>query len=205
MVIIPLHGISFGIFMKNQPKILAFAGSTRNGSHNKKLVNIAAMAAADAGAIVTEIDLSDFVMPLFDGDEFANNGFPDVAQAFKTLVTSNDGMLISTPEYNHGISGVLKNALDWASRKGKGEAPMAAFKGKAAGIMSAAPGIYGGVRGLIQLRLILTGVKVLVVPEQMALSAAAKAFDDDGALKDPELEATAAGVGAALTNLLKKL
>ena len=82
---------------------------------------------------------------------------------------------------------------------------MAAFKGKAAGIMTAAPGIYGGVRALGQLRLILTGVKLLVLPEQMALSGAAKAFEEDGTLKDPELEATAAGIGAALTNLLMKL
>jgi chromate reductase len=144
-------------------------------------------------------------MPLFDGDGFARDGFPESAQAFKSLVASNDGFLMSSPEYNHGISGVLKNAIDWASRKAEGEAPMAAYKGKAAGIMTAAPGIYGGVRALGQLRLILTGVKVLVVPEQMALSGAAKAFEEDGTLKDPELEATAAGVGAALTNLLKKL
>mgnify|MGYP006154651095 FL=1 len=191
--------------MSSKIKILALAGSTRNGSYNKKLIHVAALAATDAGAIVTEIDLSDFVMPLFDGDEFANDGLPGSAQAFKSLVASNDGMLISTPEYNHGISGVLKNAIDWASRKGDDEAPMAAFKGKAAGIMSAAPGIYGGVHALSQLRLILTGVKVLVVPEQMALSGAGKAFDGEGALSNPELEGTAAGIGVALTKLLMKL
>ncbi|MBT3395791.1 MAG: NAD(P)H-dependent oxidoreductase [Alphaproteobacteria bacterium] len=191
--------------MNSQPKILAFAGSTRNGSHNKKLLHVAAQAAADAGAQVTEIDLADYVMPLFDGDNFTSDGFPESAQAFKSLVASNDGFLMSSPEYNHGISGVLKNAIDWASRKAEGEAPMAAFKGKAAGIMTAAPGIYGGVRALGQLRLILTGVKLLVLPEQMALSGAAKAFEEDGTLKDPELEATAAGIGAALTNLLMKL
>ena len=191
--------------MNSQPKILAFAGSTRNGSHNKKLLHVAAQAAVDAGAQVTEIDLADYVMPLFDGDNFTSDGFPESAQAFKSLVASNDGFLMSSPEYNHGISGVLKNAIDWASRKAEGEAPMAAFKGKAAGIMTAAPGIYGGVRALGQLRLILTGVKLLVLPEQMALSGAAKAFEEDGTLKDPELEATAAGIGAALTNLLMKL
>ena len=191
--------------MNDLPAILAFSGSTRKGSHNKKLVRVAAAGAADAGAQVTELDLGDYVMPLFDGDQFTDDGFPENAQAFKGLIASHDGLLISTPEYNHGISGVLKNAIDWASRMGEGEAPMAAFKGKIAGIMSAAPGIYGGVRGLIQLRMVLGGVRVLVLPDELALTRAAKAFDEDGVLNDPALEATARGIGAALTGLLKKL
>ena len=191
--------------MNHQPRILAFSGSTRKASNNKKLVRVAAAGAADAGAEVTEIDLGDYVMPLFDGDQFTDGGFPENAQAFKDLVASHDGLLISTPEYNHGISGVLKNAIDWASRRGEGEVPIASFKGKVAGIMSAAPGIYGGVRGLMQLRMVLAGVRVLVLPEQLALTGAAKAFDEDGVLNDAELEATARGIGAALTGLLKRL
>jgi chromate reductase len=124
---------------------------------------------------------------------------------FIVLVTTHDGLLISTPEYNHGISGVLKNAIDWASRPEEGEAPLAAFKGKVAGIMSAAPGIYSGARGLLQLRAVLNGARVLVVPEQLALSGAAKAFDEDGSLHAPELEETALGIGAALCEILRKL
>ncbi len=191
--------------MAPQPKILAFSGSTREASHNKKLIRVAAAGAADAGAAVTGIDLRDFPMPLYDADFLAKDGMPDHAKAFRGLVTSHGGLLISTPEYNHGISGVLKNAIDWASRPDEGEAPMAAFKGKVAGIMSAAPGIYGGARGLWQLRAVLTGVRVLVLPEQLSLSGAAKAFDADGALQDPQLEAEARGVGAALCYILGKL
>lgn len=191
--------------MTPPPKILAFAGSTREASHNKKLIRVAAAGAADAGAEVTEIDLRDYPMPLYDADLQAREGLPQHAGAFKDLVSTNGGLLISTPEYNHGISGVLKNAIDWASRGEKGEPPMVAFKGKVAGIMSAAPGIYGGARGLLQLRAVLTGARVLVLPEQLALSSAAKAFDEDGSLQDAELEAMARGIGAALCEILKKL
>jgi chromate reductase len=191
--------------MAPQPKILAFSGSTREASHNKKLTRIAAAGAADTGAAVTEVDLSDFPMPLYDADLLANDGMPDHAKAFKSLVMSHGGLLISTPEYNHGISGVLKNAIDWVSRPDEGEAPMAAFKGKVAGIMSASPGIYGGSRGLWQLRAVLTGVRVLVLPEQLSLGGAAKAFDANGALQDPHLEAEARSIGAALCHILGKL
>lgn len=192
--------------MAQRPSILGFAGSTRRDSVNKKLVRVAIAGAADAGADVTEIDFADFPMPLYDADLHAREGFPEHAKAFKDLVAASDGLLISTPEYNHGISGVLKNAIDWASRRAEGEAvTSASFQGKVAGIMSAAPGIYGGVRGLLQLRMVLTGVRVLILPEQLALTVAKKAFDDDGGLVNAELEATARGIGARLCAMLEKL
>src|SRR5689334_2337245 len=100
----------------NKPKILAFAGSTRSGSFNKKLVNVAAEAARAAGATVTVIDLRDLALPLFDQDLEDAKGLPEGAKRFKTLLREHDGMLISSPEYNSSVTGVLKNAIDWASR-----------------------------------------------------------------------------------------
>ena len=138
-----------------KPKILAFAGSTRTDSFNKKLVKIAATGAMEGGADVTVIDLRDFAMPLYDGDLEQQQGLPSTARNLKDLMLSHQGFLISAPEYNSSISGVLKNTIDWVSRPSEGEEPLACFKGKVAGIMSTSPGGLGGLRGLVHVRAIL--------------------------------------------------
>ena len=97
-------------------KILAFAGSTRTESFNKKLVKIAVEGARAAGAEVTLIDLRDFPMPLYDGDLEAASGLPENAKKVKQLMISHHGFLISAPEYNSSITAVLKNTFDWVSR-----------------------------------------------------------------------------------------
>src|SRR2546422_11581460 len=140
--------------MSYTPKILAFAGSTRTESFNKKLIKIAAQGARNAGAEVTLVDLRDLPMPLYDGDLEANSGLPENAKKFKELMFANNGLLISSPEYNSSFSGVLKNAIDWASREATDdEKPLACFVGKVAVLMSASPGALGGLRGLVQLRM----------------------------------------------------
>jgi NAD(P)H-dependent FMN reductase len=90
-----------------RPKILAFAGSTREGSLNKRLIRVAADAARAAGAEVTLIDLRDYPMPYYDGDVEVSQGLPRAAQALKEPVKAHDGLLISAPEYNGGMSGML--------------------------------------------------------------------------------------------------
>ena len=104
-----------------KPKILAFAGSTRIDSFNKKLVKIAADGAKDAGVDVTVIDLRDFAMPLYDGDLEQQQSLPPNARELKDLMLSHQGFLISSPEYNSSISGVLKNTIDWTPRQSQGE------------------------------------------------------------------------------------
>ena len=99
------------------PKILAFAGSLRTGSWNKKLVKIAAAAARKAGADVTEVDLRDFPMPIFDEDLEARDGMPEPAQRFKKLMLEHQGFLISSPEYNSSITAVMKNTIDWVAQR----------------------------------------------------------------------------------------
>ncbi|MGH2362780.1 MAG: NADPH-dependent FMN reductase, partial [bacterium] len=160
--------------------MLAFAGSTRTDSFNKKLVQIAAAGARAAGAEVTELDLRDLPMPLYDGDLEAKEGIPPNAQKFKELMLAHQGLLISAPEYNSGISGVLKNAIDWASRSTPGEAPLACFVGKVAALMSASPGALGGLRGLVHVRSILGNIHVLVLPDQVAIPRAHEAFNPNG-------------------------
>ena len=169
--------------MPDQPRILAFAGSTRADSFNKKMVRIAADGARDAGAHVTLADLREYAMPLYDGDLEAAEGLPAAAQAFKQLMMAHDGLLIAAPEYNSSISAVLKNTIDWVSRPVPDEPQLVAFQGKVAALMSAAAGGFGGVRSLTHVRAILGNIGVLVLPEQVTLSQAMRAFQPDGSFQ----------------------
>ena len=191
--------------MADVPKILAFAGSTRTGSFNKQLVKIAVAGARAAGAEVTLLDLRDLPMPLYDGDLEAAEGIPPNGQKFKALMLAHQGLLISAPEYNSGITGVLKNAIDWASRSAPGEAPLACFVGKVAALMSASPGGLGGLRSLVHVRSILGNIHVLVLPDQVAVPRAHEAFSPEGALKDPKQQAAIEQLGRNLAEILVKL
>lgn len=187
------------------PKILCFAGSTRTASYNKLLAKAAADAARAAGAEVTYIDLRDYPLPLFDADLEEESGLPDSAIKLKAMLAAHDGLLIASPEYNSSIAGVLKNAIDWASRGGtESERPLSAFRGKAAALLSASPGALGGLRGLVHLRAILGNIGVIVLPDQMAVGKAHEAFDHNGALKDPRVAQQVAGVAKGLSSFLIK-
>jgi len=187
------------------PKILAFAGSTRKESFNKKLVKIAADAARAAGAQVTYFDLRDLPMPLYDGDLETEQGLPENARKLKSMLQANDGFLISAPEYNSSISGVLKNAIDWASRPVPNEAPLACFSGKVTTLMSASPGALGGLRGLIIVRSLLSNIGAIVLPGQVAVAKAHEAFDPEGKLKDPKQSASIEALGRDLAGFLAAL
>lgn len=191
--------------MKRPPKILAFAGSTRAESYNKKLVKIAAEGARAAGAHVTYLDLRDLPLPLFDEDLEAREGMPAHGRKLKDLLMAHDGFLISAPEYNSSISGVLKNAIDWASRREANEEPLVCFKGKVACLMSASPGALGGLRGLVHVRAILGNIGVLVLPDQWAISKADEAFRPDGSLADEKKQTAVRGLGKKLADLISKL
>ena len=186
-------------------KILAFAGSTRVDSFNKKLVKIAASGARAAGAQVTCLDLRDLPMPIYDGDLEIQQGLSDNVKKFRALLMGHDGLLISAPEYNSGVSGVLKNAIDWASRPLPGEAPLACFTGKVAVLMSASPGVLGGLRGLVQVRSILSNIQVLVLSQQIAISKADEAFNVDGTLRDVKQQDAIEALGSSLAEILIKL
>jgi len=192
--------------MNTSPKILAFAGSTRTESFNKKLVKIAATGARNAGAEVTLIDLRDFPLPLYDGDLEDREGLPANAKKLKQLFLAHDGLLLSCPEYNSGITAVLKNTIDWVSRsESDDEKPLACFAGKVAALMSASPGALGGLRGLVQVRAILGNIKVLALPEQIAVGDAYEAFNADGSLKDAKKQAAVEKLGATLAGTIAKL
>lgn len=183
-------------------KILALAGTQRVASYNRMLVRIAARGASAAGAEVTLLDWPDFTMPLYD-PELEARGMPEVVLRFKALLAAHHGFLISAPEYNGSLTPLLKNAIDWASRPVAGEKPMACFKHKVVGLMSTSPGVFGGVLGLSQLRMILGRLGSLVIPEQYPVGEAGKIFDEAGELRDPKQRAIAESIGARVTTVLK--
>ena len=187
------------------PRILAFAGSLRRESFNKKLVLIAAKAARDAGAEVTLIDLKDFALPLFDQDLEAGQGMPEDGTKLKQLFIDHDGLLVASPEYNSSVTAVLKNVIDWVSRPTAGEPPLVAFRGKVATLMSASPGALGGLRGLVHLRSILGNIGVIVLPDQISVAKAQEAFQPDGSLTDAKQQAGIEALGKTLASFMMKL
>jgi NAD(P)H-dependent FMN reductase len=167
-------------------------------------VSIAAKAARDAGAEVTQIDLKDFPLPLFDQDLEAEQGMPENGKKLKQLFIDHDGLMISCPEYNSSITAVLKNAFDWVSRPAPGEPSLLAFRGKVAILMSASPGALGGLRGLVHVRSILGNVGAIILPDQVAVAKAYEAFQPDGSLADPKQQAAIEGLGQTLASFLSK-
>jgi chromate reductase, NAD(P)H dehydrogenase (quinone) len=186
-------------------KVLAFAGSARTGSFNKKLARIAADAVRAAGAEVTYIDLRDIPMPLYDGDLEATEGIPPNGRKLKDFMLSHDAFLLACPEYNSSITGVLKNAIDWASRPSPGEKPLECFAGKVVGLCSTSPGALGGLRGLVTVRSILINIGSIVIPTQVAVGHANEAFDENGQLKDPKFKAAMQKMVAQLVTMTTKL
>ncbi len=191
--------------MSNQPKILAFAGSSRIASFNKKLVKFAAEGAKKAGAEVRYIDLLDYPMPLFNEDLETVEGLPQKVVEFKHLLREHQGFLISCPEYNGSITPLLKNTIDWASRPELNEKPLSCFKGKVAALLATSPGGLGGIRGLVHVRAILEGIGVFVIPEQKAIPHAEQAFDDSGQLKDKKQAQGVMAIAQKLTEVTTKL
>lgn len=170
------------------PRLLVTCGSARRASFNLRLARAADAMARDAGATTTFVDPATLPLPLYDGDLEAAEGLPENARTWKTLLAEHDGLVVACPEYNGSITPLLKNLIDWASRREGDEAPLVAFRGKTAMLLATSPGALGGLRGLAHVRAILSGIGVHVVPDQLAVPHAATALHEDGALTDAKME-----------------
>jgi len=157
--------------------VVGFAGSLRRGSYNRALLRAAIEVAPPQLRIeVRELD----AVPLYNADVEAA-GVPPGVEELRAAVRQADALLIATPEYNHGVPGVLKNAIDWLSRPPRGSA----LNGKVAAIMGASPGMTGTARSQSQLRqaFVFTNTYALLQPEVLVARAHEK-FDADGRLVD---------------------
>lgn len=185
------------------PRILAFSGSLRVGSYNRKLAEIAAEGARKAGAEVDLIVLRDHPLPIYDQDLEDAHGMPENAAKLKALFDKADGFLIASPEYNSSYTAALKNTIDWVSRAtSDDEPPLKVFAGKTAAILAASPGGYGGSRSLTALRTLLENIRVTVLDDQVTVPKVHEKVDDHGELMDPELVKEIEGLGAKLAGAL---
>jgi chromate reductase len=158
-------------------RVLGVAGSLRQASFNRALLR-AAQSLAPAGMTLDAFDLK--AVPLYDGDVEAAGDPPGVA-AFKAAIHAADAVLFVTPEYNHGVPGVMKNAVDWASRPPRD----AALNRKPVGIIGASPGQTGSARGQSQLRQAFEFTNSYCMPQpEILVFRAHEKFDDDGRLID---------------------
>ena len=158
-------------------RILGVAGSLRRGSLNRALLR-AAIKLAPAGLTIDAFDLAE--VPLYNGDVEAA-GDPAGVIAFKSAIRAADAVLFVTPEYNHGVPGVMKNAVDWASRPARD----AALSGKPVGIIGASPGQVGTARGQSQLRQAFEFTNSFCMPQpEILVFRATEKFDANGDLID---------------------
>ena len=178
--------------------VLGFAGSLRQASFNRALLR-AAQERARAGMTIESFDLGR--IPLYNRD-VEKEGDPQPVQHFKQALSAAAALLIVTPEYQHGIPGVLKNALDWASRP-PGDSPL---QGKVAAVMGASTGMTGTARAQAQLRQTLVYNDMLVVPSPEVLVARAREkFDDELNLIDRDAVALIDKLLANLARLARLL
>jgi chromate reductase len=175
--------------MASQPRIVAFAGSSRRESLNRKFLAAAVLALREAGCEVTVADLSELDLPLYNGDLEDAGGLPANAVKLIALIASHDGLLVASPEYNSMVTPLLKNTLDWCSR-----AEVNPFEGRVAAVISASPGSLGGVRSLQMAQQLLMKLGCAVVPGQCFLSNAGKGFDAEGRLVDPRAQKAVRGL-----------
>ncbi len=185
---------------RRTPKLLVFAGSIRTGALSGKLAALAARDLAAAGAEVTHISLADYPLPIYDGDLETRRGIPDNATRLTKLIAAHDGAFIATPEYNHSLPPLLKNAIDWMSRhEHSGSLP---FWNKVYGMGSTSDGRVGGARALLDLRKVLaTAVRGMVIAERVEISMAQHAFDESGELVDEVPREVLATVVKSLVDL----
>jgi len=166
-------------------KLLVFAGSTRLQSHNRKLANNAAALARATGAEVTHIELSDYDIPMYNADLEAVATPPDVMR-LKVLMHEHPAWIICSPEYNGSYTALLKNTIDWVSSPVHADPDWTdgfkSFRGKVVGMLSASPGMLGGLRSQSHLAPLILNSQCWLAPQAFALGRAGEAFDADGQL-----------------------
>lgn len=172
-------------------RIVGICGSLRSGSFNRKTL-VAATKLVPENGLLEIVEIAG--IPLYNQDLEVE--LPAEVVKFKAAIKAADAVLFVTPEYNYSIPGVLKNAIDWASRPSGDNS----FRGKTAAIMGASPGRLGSARAQYHLRQVLVALNMVTLnsPEVM-ISAANNAFDDEGSFSE---EKTAELVQSLIVNLI---
>ncbi|MER0238770.1 NAD(P)H-dependent oxidoreductase [Fulvimarina sp. MAC8] len=165
------------------PKIAIIVGSTRTGSFNKQLAMEAARHLAKTDVKLTLLDLSDYPLPIYDGDTESEDGVPENAFNLARQIARQDGLLLVSPEYNSSVPPLLKNTVDWVSRVRRiSDRPVLPFKGLVVALASASTGQGGGRRGLEAWRSVMRNVGAEIITAQCTVPNAREAFDEDGGI-----------------------
>lgn len=178
-------------------RLLAFSGSTRKESLNSQVLQVAIAGAESVkGCTVTLINLNDYPMPLYNGDDEQASGMPESAQKLLRLFEEHDGLLLASPEYNGFFTPLIKNTFDWMTRaEPDGKVGLRVFKRYPVALVSSSPGLMGGLRSLMMVRMYLGNLGCLVLPEQVAVTGQKI---KDGKITDEKLESQVKAIGAGL-------
>ncbi|MCS6845176.1 MAG: NAD(P)H-dependent oxidoreductase [Caldilineales bacterium] len=163
---------------KTSIRVVAICGSLRRDSHTRKALRLALAGAAELGAETKLLDLRDYELVFCDGDT-EDEDLPEGVQRLKQEVQAAHGIILGTPEYHGGYSGVLKNALDLMG--------FAEFEGKMIGLLGVSGGSMGAVNSLTSLRAVGRALHAWVLPEEVSIPRAGQQFDAEGNLTDPRL------------------
>ncbi|BCJ92389.1 oxidoreductase [Terrihabitans soli] len=181
----------------SEPKLLVFAGSVRTGSLNETLASFVVRRLTARAAHVSHISLTDYDMPLYNGDREKADGPPENAKKLCALFYEHQGIFIAGPEYNAGITPLTKNTIDWISRVEKG----AVFRSRAFALGGASDGRLGAYRSLMATRQVLElGCNAFVQPEMISVPQASKAYDANGDLVDAALKSADRCLDALIAN-----
>ena len=180
-------------------RVLGISGSLRRDSHNTKLLRAAAALLPPGAEFELWGDLKS--VPPYDADD--DHGLaarPESLRSLDAAIREADVVLFSTPEYNHSIPGVLKNALDWLSRP-LAESPL---RRKPVAVVGASTGLFGAVWSQAELRKVLSAIGARVIDRELPVGLAADAFDERGRLADGDLELTLADLLAELAGEVRE-
>jgi chromate reductase, NAD(P)H dehydrogenase (quinone) len=177
---------------------LVMSASLRDGSLNTRLARLAADIIADSGASVDFSSMEEFEAPSFDADVERDEGLPVGADRFRQRLEATDAFVVSSPEYNASMPGVLKNTIDWVSRF----SPQP-FNERQGLLLSASPSMGGGNRGLWALRVPFEHLGARMYPDMFSLAQAHQAFGDDGRLVDAQLQSRLEATISGFTELVE--
>jgi chromate reductase len=188
-------------------KILAFSGSSRKASTNQQLIEeLARLAVAGNSDVESRcVNLADYPMPIYQGDEEQTRGLPEPAAEFKKLLQDHDAFIIGNPEYNGFMTPLLLNTIDWCTRSADASPDLSAFANKIVLIAGTSPSALGASRVAVHLRTMLSGIGCVVVPQPFSVPSGFSAFNPDGSFADQAMNKRASKAMMDFTGFVGKL
>ncbi len=185
--------------------IIAIAGSIREESSNARLARQLVRVANELGANASFIDLTDYPLPIYNGDLEEAGGLPEKAAELKQLLAAADGLIVVTPEYNGFMTPLLMNTIDWCTRSAAASVDLACFLDKPIFIASSSPGPGGGARSAAHLKMMLSGIGAYVSPFPLTLPSGFQAFDENGQFVDEAMTKRASSMIEKYLGMVEKL